>query len=637
MFPTAATASLNRGRVHFAYGLALVMVVTLGVFARFNQLSAEPPGFYSDEAYYALDAVAVRDGARPIFFEGNNGREPLFIYSVALSLAVFGQTVFAVRVVAAVYGSLALVAGYGAARGLFGPRTALIVTALQAFSLWALLFSRIGLRVSTVPLVVGLLLTAVAYGWRLQRRSLIMLGGALLGLCFYTYIAARLIPLVFLGLGVFWYFFRRATFPRWDWLLAFAAPALVVAAPMLAYALGHREAYFGRAGQVALPLAAAIANLPSVAGQFIWQGDSNWRHNFSGRPVFDPLTAVAFLGGLAWLALRLWRQRDLRAALVFLWLAVLALPTIFSDRAPHFLRALALTPVAFFVPALALEAFEAGVRRWLPGRGGAAWTAAVGCVLVGAHAWATALVWRTYAESDAPRYAFETAATELAYDAQNCAAADGATTWVDERLWSRFPAIPFLAPEARSAALLTLQPRSADMRLCLYVPAGESIPDILAHWPGPVLVEARRAGLDRAEGASEAYWLYTRLALAPTVPVEAQTRFEGGLDLLSAEVNPTSTGVRVRLMWSASQPMPLGLHTFVHARVGDQMLGQTDGSLGGEPYPAETWRDGDQVLQVVDVNGAGVSGATIAIGVYDLESGRRLLTAEGLDQLIFEP
>lgn len=618
------------------HGLALIVVLALGVAARFYHLDVSPPGLYYDEAYYALDAVTVRNGARPIYFDSNNGREPLFIYSVALSQTWLGDTAYAVRVVAAIYGALALVAGYGAARVLFGPRTALLATALHAGSLWAILFSRIGLRVTTVPLVVGLMLLATASGWRRRSHALVALGGALLGLCFYTYIAARLIPLVFIALGVFWFVFRRDTFPRWQWLVMFGLSAVVVALPMAVYAVGHPDVYFGRAGQVALPLGEVLANLARVGGMFFWHGDDNWRHNLAGRPVFDPLTAIAFGAGLVWVAWRLWRHKDLRAALIALWLVVLMLPTALSDKAPHFLRALALTPVVYLTAALALEPLETLMRRRLGAGRAATWIVVCGVGVALVHGAATAQALQVLEASDARRYAFETAAVELAQTAMTCLATPAQAAWVDQRLWDRYPSVRYLASRATPvdfAQVVQAPPESA----CVFVPNGQPAALVLAHWAQPVRVRVEPGGLDQADAATAPYPLYNTFQIAPRLELQSRAVFADGAALVSVDVAQTEAGLRLRLIWSTATPLPPGLHSFVHWRDGDRMLAQADGPLGGDGYPAETWRVADQVEQVIELTGVGTPTAEVRVGVYDFASGERLLTGDGRDQIVVWP
>ena len=66
---------------------ALLLITALAAFLRFWQLDRIPPGFHYDEAFEALEAwrVLTRPGYHPIFFPGNFGVEPMFIYLTALA------------------------------------------------------------------------------------------------------------------------------------------------------------------------------------------------------------------------------------------------------------------------------------------------------------------------------------------------------------------------------------------------------------------------------------------------------------------------------------------------------------------------------------------------------------------------
>ena len=97
--------SLPAGPSHLGWVFLLLALLTAAAL-RFWQLGAAPPGLYRDEAYNGLDALGVLQGRHALFFSANNGREPAYIYLTALSVALFGRTVLAVRLAAAVAGTL---------------------------------------------------------------------------------------------------------------------------------------------------------------------------------------------------------------------------------------------------------------------------------------------------------------------------------------------------------------------------------------------------------------------------------------------------------------------------------------------------------------------------------------------------
>ena len=174
----------------------LAATVLLGATVRLSKLGALPPGLYHDEAYNGLDALRVLEGARPIFFEANNGREPLFLYGVALAMSVLGRTPYAVRLTAAVLGTLTIPATFLMGRALYGTRVGLWSAWWMAIAPWPINLSRIGLRAVSMPLMVAVALWLWWSGRRRQgwRRVLWISGGGLfLGLCLYTYTAARFV------------------------------------------------------------------------------------------------------------------------------------------------------------------------------------------------------------------------------------------------------------------------------------------------------------------------------------------------------------------------------------------------------------------------------------------------------------
>ena len=75
---TAHRDTGHRLRVDLAIALALTL---LAAAPRLVALGSVPPGMHFDEAYNALDALKVIAGDRPMFFTGNFGREPLFLYA----------------------------------------------------------------------------------------------------------------------------------------------------------------------------------------------------------------------------------------------------------------------------------------------------------------------------------------------------------------------------------------------------------------------------------------------------------------------------------------------------------------------------------------------------------------------------
>jgi len=145
--------------------------------------------------------------------------------------------------------------------------------------------------------------------------------------------------------------------------------------PLIGYTLRFPEIVLGRPEQVSV-FSAAIhggdpwgtlgAHVLRTLGMFFVRGDRIWRHNVPWRPVFDPLLGAAFIVGLV-VGLRQF-GRNVSAAFVVIWTAVMLLPTLLAEDAPHFLRAVGVLPVATLLPAMGLDWLLERARRLLSRR-----------------------------------------------------------------------------------------------------------------------------------------------------------------------------------------------------------------------------------------------------------------------------
>ena len=157
-------------------GIILALVVLAGAL-RFCALGRIPPGLYHDEAFNGLDALGVLGGRAPLFFEANNGREPLFIYLVSLAVAALGRTPGAIRLVSAVAGTMTVPVTYLATREMFGRRIALWSAVVIAITVWPVNLSRTGFRAVMMPLLVGLTVWLLWRGFRSRRGLQLVAAG----------------------------------------------------------------------------------------------------------------------------------------------------------------------------------------------------------------------------------------------------------------------------------------------------------------------------------------------------------------------------------------------------------------------------------------------------------------------------
>lgn len=381
--------------------LLLTGIVILGIAFRLYQIDVIPPGLHNDEAAYALDAQAVLRGQYALFFERNSGREPIFIYLLALGFQLFGATPATIRLTAALIGSATILTTWWMVRALFrfapeqqsmSPRWFALWTAgFLAVSYWHLSFSRLGFRAITLPLLTTLTFALLWRTWRQLRQQpasppwrTAILGGAALGLTFYTYTASRMAFVLFLAaVALVFLLAPRFMIARRQLLLTAAASlgaALLVVTPLLLYFAAHPDTFIVHAAELSIfsptyaeggPVSAFARSLLATLLMFVSSPDLNLRHNPAQIPVFDPLLAL-WLGFGVVVAVATWRK--LTPAFALFWFALFLTPALFAaERPPHSLRTLGVLPIVYVLPLLAM-AWVIGrtplrfrpVMRWLP-------------------------------------------------------------------------------------------------------------------------------------------------------------------------------------------------------------------------------------------------------------------------------
>jgi 4-amino-4-deoxy-L-arabinose transferase-like glycosyltransferase len=369
--------------------IELAIVLTLVVVAlsvRLYRLHEIPFGLNYDEAANGIDVGDILAGQRPIFFERNHGREPLFIYLQAMVAAVVGTTPFALRLTAALIGAATVPAVYWMVREAFhgASRWPALWTALfLAFSYWHLNISRIGYRAIMLPLMAAL---AFAWFWRAWRAlddgkrfpwADLMLCGVFTGASLYTYTAARFLPVLVVVVAFAGGVISNRSTQRFRRIVAAVAiiglVTAVVAAPLAVYFLTHPESFTENVGGVSLfrsttgPMQALLAlagNLAKTAAMFGVAGDAQGRLNPAGQSPFNLLIGIWLVAGVV---LALVRWRSLPDLFGLLWLAVMSLPAVLSTPTPHSLRALAMLPAAYLLSTLAMLAAGGRLSRvWKP-------------------------------------------------------------------------------------------------------------------------------------------------------------------------------------------------------------------------------------------------------------------------------
>ncbi|MEZ4515427.1 MAG: glycosyltransferase family 39 protein [Chloroflexota bacterium] len=600
---------VESGPSQWGWALLLLLAVLLAALFRFYQLGHWPPGLYRDEAFNGLDAAAVLRGDWHLFFPANNGREPLYIYLIAIAIALLGSTVIAVRLPAAIVGTLTTLPTYLLGRDWFGRTTGLLAAFIWAVTFWPVHLSRIGLRTILLAPLLALAFWLGTRAYRTGRGLWWGVAGAIYGLTFYTYLAARFTPLILVAVALYLLLTGRRD-RLWAngqslWFLAGAAVAL---APLAFAAIDDPGIIMGRTGQVFIldtgdpggMLSTLWSQTGKALGMFFWRGDNILRHNAlldysaasipdasPGRPVFDLFMVGPFLLGVGWC---LWRWRRPAVATLLLWQIIMLGPTILTEDTPHFLRAAGLLPGLVLLPAIGLNA----IWQWPHGP---AWVRRVAVIgLLAGSAFLTARDYAHYGRQPEVGYLFESAASDLATSAMSDTAS--ADVYLDQRFWEGWPSIPFLL-EDKAVTLVN----EAD------VTAAGNRPVVRYAWPygslvglqdsvtAPANVDITVGPLARGDLEPEAYSLYTRYEITPgEIAASRSDNFDGRFELRGAGVTAVSpTSLQVDLTWGLppDAPTPDRLPAvFIHVLDETGLVAQGDSTLAGGLWPVDSWQPG---------------------------------------------
>ncbi|GAB4460278.1 MAG: hypothetical protein Kow00120_28040 [Anaerolineae bacterium] len=673
------------------YWLAALAVLMLAGAFRAVLITELPPGIIHDEVWNRLNVQQVLDGVIAPYYTQGGGREALYFFLQAGSVATLGENLVAMRLPSVVLGTalVALTVALGAR--LFNRAVGLLAALALASSFWAVLFSRLAVRNMSLPVVIALAaytlyraLTDDAGRW--GRRARFALAGACLGLAPYSFPGAWGLPLFVAPLILYLACCERERMRgRWLGLAAAVVLAVLIVTPLVVYRQAHPEVA-ARAIQVDEPLRAALAgdfgpvlrNIPLVLSMFTVEGDHGLEYNLQWRPVFpEPLMSALFYLGVAlavWRAVRPGaraaasppaspspshgkgdrhpshapgsqgatkprfseqvRQQRLPYLMVLLLSAAMLAPTILTSDARNPSRPIGLLAVLFFYVGLGACA----VWRWLSARWGGAgrWLAAgLLAVAFGLNIVLTARDLPAWADNPVVRFLYQDDLYQIAryLDAEDAAAGDAPIS------------IAGLTPDwvdPMSLRLLMarqdLAPSFFDGQGALLMPAGAPpaqvfVPDMLTLHPA-VAAMLSEAGAP-VDAAGFTLWTVTRAVRPPagyTVTPAGAANAYAALQAVAWDSMTPGGAANLLSVWAMRGPSVARLRVFVHLMDAAQtaVLAQDDALH----VPSLQWRAGEVFYQTHTLNlpadlPPGVY--ALRVGLYDPLTGVRVPFEDGAD------
>ena len=289
------------------YALAGLLAVSFAV--RMWSINTLPPGVWFDEAQNGNEVIKILEGDIPgVFIPRFTQMPAMYFYIAAFFTKIFGISVFPLRFVSIILGTLSVAAFYFLLRYIFRDwKAALAGAVLFSFSRWHITFSRVAfLGMQTVFLEIIFFYFYLRMV-KEKKDSFAAIAGFTLGLAQYTFSAANFMVLVVLLHGAFVMLkdFRYFAGELKNRYIILGIAALITAGPLAGYAASNTADFARRAKDVSImkeikekqSISPLIKNIKAHLLMFNFEGDYNGRHNLYKKPLVANISGVLLAAG----------------------------------------------------------------------------------------------------------------------------------------------------------------------------------------------------------------------------------------------------------------------------------------------------------------------------------------------------
>jgi 4-amino-4-deoxy-L-arabinose transferase-like glycosyltransferase len=356
--------------------LILTITLVIGAFLRLYLITEVPLGLHPNEAINGNNALeALETGGFKFYYPENNGREGLYINSLALPLWAFGNEPFVIRVVSALFGILTILGVYLLTREFFRREEyekqnnpvslrnasfsildvttiALLSSFFFAVSYWHVNFSRIGFREILIPFFAVFGMYFLLKGLRRGTVWDLVWAGVFVGLGFHAHSIFGFIALV-LAIPLIGYLrnWRKNTIKEKYcipcMILLFLLIMFVVALPIGIYFLQHTGDFTQSLTTISSVKEFVQSNVLTM-GIFLGDGDCSWLNNYGCKPQLHSIVGFFFIVGLIAIIYRIFKKpftESLTGFTLLTWLLFMSLPaTLTPEDSPNALRSIGMIP-----------------------------------------------------------------------------------------------------------------------------------------------------------------------------------------------------------------------------------------------------------------------------------------------------
>jgi len=282
----------------FIYSLILLIISFTLIFFNFNLI---PKNISFDEIAFTRLALSLNNSNYIPYSELATGHSTLYFYIILISFKIFGISNFALRLPSAIFGILSILVFFAILKNTFNevnkPFYSFIGGFILITSRWFINFSRFSFEATFLLFIELLSLLFILLFIKKKNYLFIFLSGLFAGLSFLSYTPGRiffLLPAFLLLIKktkIKYYFFYFITF-------------IIVSSPLTIYFVKHSDIRFqeisilSQKNSIYSKIKMFSENAQKTALMFNFKGDLNGRHNFPGKPSFNPILGTFFVIGL---------------------------------------------------------------------------------------------------------------------------------------------------------------------------------------------------------------------------------------------------------------------------------------------------------------------------------------------------
>lgn len=370
--------------------LQIIFLTVLALFVIFYKFNSVPKKLSFDEVEFAKLALSLDNKPYSVYSTLATGHSTLYFYIILLSIKTFGITNFALRFPAAIFGVLNVLIFYLIAKKVFqsfdskivknkfltGKIPIIGISLLSLFPFfagflflstrWFFSFPRFAFEVTFLLLLEQLSIWFFLRFKESKKILHLLLTAFLAGLAFHSYYPGRiffLLPLIFL-------IFDNSK-NRLKSIIIFAVIFLITILPLFTYLLTHKDIRISQELYLTNPEVKFVQKIEFglvniVKGFFmlnIW-ADLNGRHNYPGKPIFNPFQVAFLFLGIAYTILHFKKNYFHRFFLAYFVIGILPTLFTFSWENPNLLRTFTIIPsIVYFMMTGVLTLLNSDIKN----------------------------------------------------------------------------------------------------------------------------------------------------------------------------------------------------------------------------------------------------------------------------------